>query len=181
MNALRDRCRLLPAALLLLAAGACDVDVRERGNDKEVDVRSAIGDISVRTREGGAETGLPVYPGARPLHDADEEPANADVAVATPFMGVRVAAAKFESDAAPRAIVDFYKDRMTAFGTVMECRGDVEFEGEADRPVCRQDGASAEIQLVAGEGERNHRMVAVKPRGAGSEFALVHVRVDEPD
>jgi hypothetical protein len=179
MNVVRDRTLLLAAALLSLTLSACDVDVREQGRDKDLDVRTALGDISVRTTEGGPGTGLPVYPGARLLHDEDEEPANVDIDVATSFLGMHVAAAKFESQDEPPAIVEFYKNELRAFGDVVECRGDIEFEGEPDRPVCREDRASAEIQLVTGKGRGNHRMVAVKPRGAGSEFALVRVEIDE--
>jgi hypothetical protein len=172
---------LLAAALLLSALGACDVDVRDRGRGKDVDVRSALGDISVRTTDDGPSTGLPVYPGAQPLRDADDESSNVDIAIATSYFGLNVAAAKFGSDSAPSAIVDFYREKMRPFGPVVECRGDIEFEGEPDRPVCREDKASSEIQLVAGESEKDHRMVAVKPRGAGSEFALVHVQIDDRD
>lgn len=179
MKSLRDRFCLLAAALLLLALGACDVDVRGQGREKEVDVRTALGDISVRTTEGVPGAGLPVYPGARPLRDEDEEPANVDVAIATSYFGMHLAAAKFESEATPRAIVDFYKDKMRPFGAVVECGGEIDFEGEPGKPVCREGRASSEIQLVAAESEKNHRMVAVKPRGAGSEFALVHVQIDE--
>jgi hypothetical protein len=179
MKSLRDQSPLLLAILVSVALNACDVDVRERGKEKNVDVRSAFGDISVRTTEGGPGTGLPIYPGAQPLHDEDEEPAHADVSIASPYIGLHVAAAKFESEAAPTAIVDFYKDKMKPLGAVVECRGEIDFEGEPERPVCREDTASSEIQLVAGESQNDHRMVAVKPRGAGSEFALVHVQIDE--
>jgi hypothetical protein len=166
-------------ALVALALSACDVDVHERGKDKNVDVRTALGDISVRTTEGGPDTGLPVYPGAQPLRDEDKEPENADIKLATSYVGVHVAAAKYESKDAPRAILDFYKDKMSSYGTVVECKGDIEFEGEPEQPVCKEDSASSEIQLVAGESEENHRIVAVKPRGGGSEFAVVHIQIDK--
>lgn len=165
--------------MLSLALAGCDVDVHERDGGKNVDLRSALGDVSVRTTEGGSATGLPVYPGARLLHDEDEEPASVDVSVASSYFGMQVAAAKFESDAEPRAIVDFYKDKLSAYGAVVECRGDIDFEGNPGRPVCKEEPAATEIQLVAGEREENHRRVAVKPRGTGSEFALVRVKVDE--
>jgi hypothetical protein len=179
MKAFRNRSVALALALAALALSACDVDVHERGKDKNVDVRTALGDISVRTTEGGPDTGLPVYPGAQPLRDEDEEPENADIRLATSYFGLHVAAAKYESKDAPRAILDFYKDKMSSYGTVVECKGDIEFEGEPEQPVCKEDSASSEIQLVAGESEENHRIVAVKPRGGGSEFAVVHIQIDK--
>ena len=177
MKTSRDpRWSLTVVGLLLLAA--CDVDVQEKGKDKNVDVRTPFGNISVRTSEDGPDTGLPVYPGAKALRDKDEEPESAEIDLGMSFVGLHVAAGKFESPDAPQAIVDFYRDKMSSYGAVVECRGDIDFEGEAKEPACKEDAASEEIQLVAGTGE-NHRLVAVKPRGGGSEFALVSIQVDE--
>jgi len=90
---------------------------------------------------------------------------------------VKVVAAKFEGDDDPEAIVDFYKKEMRSFGDVTECRGDLDFRGRpgSQRPVCREKPSSREIQLVAGTEER-HRIVVVKPRGRGSEFAVVYIQ-----
>ena len=87
MAAIHDRLLILAVALGSLLLAACDVDVKEHDKGKNVDVRTPVGDISVRSSEGGVETGLPVYPGARPLHDEDEEPESADVKVGTSFFG----------------------------------------------------------------------------------------------
>jgi len=180
MNVFHEQRLTLALALALgsLLLTACDVEVKEQGNGKNVDVRTAFGDISVRTGEDGPETGLPVYPGAQPLRDEDEEPAGADVKIGTSFFGLHVAGAKFESSDAPQAIVDFYKDKMSAYGTVIQCKGDVDFEGESKQPVCKEESTSSEIQLVTGT-EDSHRLVTVKPRGGGSEFAVVSIQFDE--
>lgn len=178
MNVFHDRHSVLTVALASLWLAACNVDVREEGRDKNVDIRTPFGDISVRSDERVPETGLPVYPGAQPLLDEDEERESADIKVATSFFGLHVAAAKFESSDAPPAIVDFYKDRMSAHGAVVECTGEIDFEDESKQPKCKEQPGSPEIQLVAGIGE-NHKLVAVKPRGTGSEFAVVSVQLDE--
>lgn len=168
----------LAVALASLWLTACDVDVQEHGKEKNVDVRTAFGDISVRSSEAGVETGLPVYPGAQLLRDKDEEPESAVVKMGTSFFGLHVAAAKYESNDAPQAIVDFYKEKMSTYGTVVECKGDIDFEDESKQAECKEQSASSEIQLVTGTDD-NHRLVAVKPRGAGSEFAVVSIRIGE--
>ena len=71
------------------------------------------------------------------------------------------------------SVVEFYRERMKTYGDVTECRGDVNFRN--GRPVCRAEPLSADVQLLAGTEER-HRVVSVKPRGAGSEFALVSIQ-----
>jgi hypothetical protein len=132
----------------------------------------------VRTSDKGVETGLPVYPGAKLLQGDRDESASADVNVGTSFVGVHVKAAKYESKDAPQAVADFYKSELGKFGTVVACNGDVNFEGESKQPVCKEDPGSGEIQLVTGT-EDDHRMVSVKPRGAGAEFAVVSIQIDE--
>lgn len=161
-----------------LSLSACNVDVQGEGQNKNVDVHTFFGDISVRTSDKGVETGLPVYPGATLLQGDRDESASADVNVGTSFVGVHVKAAKYESKDAPQAVADFYKNELGKFGGVVACNGDINFEGEAKQPVCKENSGSAEIQLVTGT-EDNHRMVAVKPRGAGSEFAVVAIQIDE--
>lgn len=168
----------LTMALGTLCLAACDVDVQGEGKDRNVDVRTAFGDISVHTGENGPETGLPIYPGAQPVRDDEEKPESADVNIGTSFFGVHVAAAKFESKDTPQAIVDFYKDKMSTFGPVTECKGDVDFEGEPKQPVCKEASGTREIQLVTGT-EESHRLVSVKPSGDGTEFAVVSIQIDE--
>jgi hypothetical protein len=167
------------AGVLLLAA--CDASVKDgdEGKSKDVDVRSPVGNLSVRTSEDPPETGLAMYPGARFQRDEDEDAESADVNISTPFFGLRVVAAEFESDDPPQAIVDFYSKEMKAYGDVMKCNGNVEFEGEdgVKKPVCNEK-VSREIQLVTGI-EEKHRLVAVKPRGSGSEFAVVYIDMGE--
>ena len=167
-------------ALLIasLSVSACNVDVQGEGQNKNVDVHTFFGDISVRTSDTGVETGLPVYPGAKLLQGDRDESASADVNVGTSFVGVQVKAAKYESKDAPQSVVDFYQGELGKLGTVVACNGDINFEGEPKQPVCKGGSGSSEIQLVTGT-EDNHRMVSVKPRGAGSEFAVVSIQIDE--
>ena len=160
------------AALLPLAA--CGVDVHDAERGKNVDIKSPLGDLSVRTNVQNPDTGLRVYPGAQPLREHDHE--SADVNIASKWFDVKVVAANYESDDAQDKILDFYRQEMKAFGAVTECRGDVDFHGGpgARRPVCKERPSSRDVQLVTGTEERQ-RVVSVKPRGNGSEFALVYV------
>jgi len=176
-------CRSLPAAAVLLAAAiplaACNVDVRRHdANGKaDVDVTTPVGNVSVRTNVETPDTGMAVYPGARPLRDRDE-PESADVNVGGSLFGVKVVAAKFESSDAQDRIVEFYRKDMASFGEVTECRGNVDFRRDSSgtrRPVCKEKAFEHELNLVAGTEEDQH-IVAVKPRGDGTEFSLVHVQ-----
>lgn len=166
---------LVLASTAVGLSAACGIDVHEAERGKNVDVRSPLGSVSVRTDVENPDTGLPVYPGAQPFREhGDHESAN--VSVASRWFGVKVIAAKYQSDETQDKILDFYRREMRTYGPVTECRGEVDFRGGpgARRAVCKERPSSNDVQLVTGTEERQ-RVVAVKPRGTGSEFSLVYV------
>ena len=73
-------------------------------------------------------------------------------------------------------ILECYLRQTDTYGSVTECRGNVDFRGGPGRTrmVCKEQSSSDEVQLAAGT-EGRQRVVAVKPRGNGSEFSLVYV------
>ena len=152
---------LVFAASALVPAIGCGVDVHEAEPGKSVDIKSPLGDVSVRTDVKNLDTGLPVYPGAQPLREhGDHESAN--VNVASRWFGVKVIAAKYESDDAQDRILEFYRREMKTYGTVTECRGDVDFRGGpgARRVVCKEQPSSR--RRAAGD---RHRGSPARGRG----------------
>lgn len=178
----RSRRTLLAAAALVAAAiplVACNVDVRKHEADgkADVDIATPVGSVSVRTNVATPDTGLAVYPGARPLRDEDE-PESADVNVGNSLFGVKVMAAKFESSDDQERIIEFYRNELKSYGEVTECRGNVNFRGSKGnrRAVCKEKPFERDLQLVAGT-EGDQHIVSVKPRSTGTEFALVAVQL----
>src|SRR5688572_7661860 len=115
---------LVCSALLPLAA--CGVDVHEAEHGKKVDIRSPFGSVNVRTDVENPDTGLPVYPGAQRLRTTDDHE-SADVNISSPWFGVKVVAATYESADTQGKVLDFYREEMKkTYGPVTECRGDVD-------------------------------------------------------
>jgi hypothetical protein len=165
----------LVAALVPLSA--CSVDVREDvagGERKAVDIRTPVGAMSVRTGVDTPATGLAVYPGATPLRDGDG-PQNADVTIGSGRFGLKVIATKFQTADGANAVLGHYRNAMRAYGDVVECRGEIDFEGRPERPVCNRRLFSREMQLAVSR-EGGHRVVAVKPGAHGSEFSVVYIQ-----
>src|SRR5262245_19644532 len=167
---------LTPAALLMavLPLAACSIDVQKHdsGRRADVDIRTPTGTLAVRTSVPAGGTGLAVYPNASPArgHGRDE---SADVDIDTAWFGLKVVAAKFESDDDPAKVVAFYRDEMARYAPYIECRGHVRWRHN-DRPTC-DDGSSRAVELAAGVQNRQ-RIVVVKPQhDGGTEFALVYV------
>jgi len=168
---------LLLASLVVLPLAACEIRVQRDADDHptDVDIETPLGDVSVRSDTIPSDVGLPVYPGARPVVDGPDHD-NANVSIDSPFGDVRVAALKFESDAAPEAIAEYYRRVMETYGAVTVCRGEIDFDdgGSGRAPRCKGRRGRG-IQVAVGT-EGNFRLTAVKPRGVGSEFAVVYVR-----
>lgn len=158
----------------VLASG-CSVQVSE--GDKKVDVRTPLADLKVHTDVDPSETGLELYPGARPLRDRKDEPQSAHVNIASSLFGVKVIAASFETDDSPEKVLAFYREQMAPYGDVTECRGNIDFKKAARGGIeCKAGGRrESEVQLGVGDDGR-HRIVAVKPKGSVTEFAVVYVQ-----
>lgn len=174
-------------ALSLLCAlwlSGCSIHTSKSGDnkDKDVDIRSPFGSISVH--EGGVDAkdlGLPAYPGARPTKgDGDSD--NANVNISGPMFGVKVVVQKFETDDSPSKVLDFYQKPLAKYGKVIQCSGEYHrnyHHHGKDAPVsCDSSDSGSDKELKVGTEEDQH-IVAVKPRGNGSEFTLVYVRTKE--
>lgn len=148
--------KLLTAALLAsVAVTGCSIDV-----DKRVDARDA---------------GLPAYPGARLMRDGNGTE-GARVNINSSWFGVHVVAAKYMTGDEPEAVLSFYRQALASYGTVTECRGNVDFKRRGPA-ICHADTSSKEVQLITGV-KNDQRIVAVKPHGRDTEFAIVHVQTE---
>src|SRR3954471_1938210 len=114
----------IAAALLLVIGGCMHISETEKDGKKKVDIASPFGSLKVRTEIDAKETGMPLYPGARPRHDSDDKHSSANVDIASSFLGLKVVAASFESDDPPEKVLDFYRDKLKTFGNVLECKGE---------------------------------------------------------
>ena len=177
--------RDLTLALALLAALALPVFAQQSDSqDKPFDVRSSLGDMHVGKDADAEKQGLPLYPGARPKHEKDNDPLN--FGILTESFGMKLMIAKYESDDSPARIIDFYRGKLKKYGKVLECHtqkhgGDVEVhEGDKDSKDSKElkcDENSGPVTELKVGTEDNEHIVAVEPRDAskGSSFALVYV------
>lgn len=178
---------LTVAALAVGILAGCSVTTHEKDNGKkdDVDIRTPFGSLSVR--EGNTDvkdTGLSLYPGARPRKDSGRGDRNANVNISSSLFGVKVVALKFESDDAPDKVLAFYRKEMGKYGKVVDCTGSFNmnfhhYDKDAEVACDGHDsGHDYKEELKVGT-ENNQRIMAIKPMGNGSEFALVYVRAWE--
>ena len=183
---------LTPAALLaaLIVVPGCSINVKDKDKNGEgrVDIKTPMGDIHVNEQPDIRETGLSLYAGAKPApKDNGEDKKSANVNISGMGFTLKVVAAEFQSEDAPDKIISYYNKELQRFGKPIECRGrwtggDVNAElhnkdkDKGSKPVsCRDNGRGDSVELKVGT-EENQHIVAVKPDGKGTRFALVYVR-----
>ena len=184
----------LTSAVLLssiVVLPACSINVKDKNKEGEqrVDIKTPMGDIHVNSQPDIRDTGLSLYGGARPAaKDSSEDKKSANVNISAMGFALRVVAAEFQSDDAPEKIIAYYDKELRRFGKPIQCHGhwtggDVDTDinsrdkgRESAKPVsCRDNGHGESVELKVGT-EDNQHIVAVKPDGKGSRFALVYVR-----
>jgi hypothetical protein len=184
--------RIAPAALLaaLIVLPACSVNVKDKDKNGEghVDIKTPMGDIHVNEQPDIRETGLPLYAGAKPApKENGDDKKSANVNISGMGFSLKVVAAEFQSEDSPDKLIAFYSKELQRFGKPIECHGrwtggDVDADmhkgndKDGSKPVaCRQSEGGDSVELKVGT-EDNQHIVAVKPDGKGSKFALVYVR-----
>jgi hypothetical protein len=178
------------AALLLLAGCSVNVEKEANGQDKQVDVKSLLGDVHVSKQADVADVGLAVYPGARlKEEDSERSDKSANVNISGFGFGIKVIALEYESDDTPAKVLSFYRDQLKKYGNVLECHtskgdwnvnmGSHESKNGSNELTCKGSGGN-DIELKVGKQDDQH-IVAVQPEGKGSSFSLVYVRTHGKD
>jgi hypothetical protein len=172
------------AALCLLPA--CSINANDKHNgDAHVDIKSPLGDLHVSEQADIRDAGLTLYPGAKPApKDSGDDKKSANVNLSLPGFSLKVVAAEFVSGDAPDKVIAYYDKELQKYGKPIQCHGawsggNVETshgKEEGSKPVsCGNGGSGDSVELKVGT-EGNQHLVAVKPNGQGTRFALVYVR-----
>ncbi len=175
----------LLAALCVLPA--CSINANDKGKDgeKQVDIKSPMGDLHVSEQADIRDAGLTLYPGAKPAPKEDsDDKKSANVNLSIPGFSLKVVAAEFTAGDAPDKVIAYYDKELQKYGKPIQCRGgwngghaNYDNKDEMSRPVsCGNDGNSDAVELKVGT-EGNQHIVSVKPNNPGSRFALVYVRM----
>ena len=178
------------AALLGVAACSVNVKKEDNGQDKQVDVKTLLGNVHVSKKADVSDIGLAVYPGARLREkDSDGSDKSANVNISGFGFGIKVIALEYESDDTPATVLSFYKDQLKKYGNVLECRtsdlnldmkmGSHGSNNGSNELTCEGDSGK-NVELKVGKKDDQH-IVAVKPEGKGSTFSLVYVRTHGKD
>lgn len=171
---------------VFLVLAGCSINVKKNGEgeDKNVDIKTPFTDIHVEKNADVRDTGLAVYPGARPTPKTGNDESSANVDLSAFGYGLKVVVLKYESDDDPNKLQKFYEGELKKYGSVLQCHSShLGHDYGGGRPhdpsgqlKCTGDNTGNIIELKAGT-ENNQHIVSIEPQGKGSDFALVYVRV----
>ena len=179
-------CTLLAFAFCAPLLAGCHVRTHHTdGNDKNVDIGTPFGSVHVKSDHdaSGADTGLPVYPGAVADSGDGNDGDSADVNVSFGSFHLSVKTASYLSTDSPAAITSFYRKQMAKYGDVVECNGTAPL-GQPTRTAqgltCDDQhrgyqvniGEQGKTRLIAGSPQHQH-LALFEPKGSSTHIALI--------
>jgi len=133
------------------------------------------------------DVGLPIYPGARPRKEKEDDSTSAKFGLWGSSFAFKLAVLKLQSSDSPEKVAAFYKKALARYGTVLDCSvassqsGDSEENAPSKKLTCKDDKPKpGEIELKAGTKEKQH-VVGIEPNGNGTVFELVYVESPDSD
>ena len=169
---------VLLATLALMPA--CSVNVKDKGGDgnSKVDISTPVGGIHVDENADARDTGLAVYPGARPKPKTDDgDKKSANVNMSAFGYGLKVVALEYLSDDPPDKIIAYYQEQLKKYGHVLQCHSNsIKADHDGAKLKCDSDDSGNKVELKAGTDDNQH-IVSVEPEGKGSDFAIVWLRL----
>ncbi len=124
MNGMRKAAALVAGLALAAGLAGCMIHTEKDANGKEknVQVETPFGGIHVNTDQTTAsDLGLPVYPGATPVRDKDNNK-SADVHLGFGEWQLRVRAVSYETPDSEEKVTAFYKKALGRYGDVITCK-----------------------------------------------------------
>lgn len=177
--------KLRVAAIAGLCAMLC-VPIALRAQEKPEKGDQGAG-IYFNAEAGAKDVGLPIYPGARPHKDKDDEKPSAKFGLWGSSFAFKLAVLKLESSDSPQKVAAFYKKALAKYGTVLDCgaatsQGADNGEDQSSKKLtCEADKPDpGKMTFKAGTKEKQH-VVGIEPNGNGSLFQLVYVESPDSD
>ena len=135
--------------------------------------------LSASKEASAKDIGLPLYPGAKPHKDNNDDSSAVQLGFSGGDSGFHLAVAKFESADAPDKVAAFYRQALAKYGKVLDCSASAKPANGEDAPkgqlTCGDDrGKPGEFVYKVGTREKQH-VVGVQPDGNHSLFQLVYL------
>ncbi|HEV6968934.1 hypothetical protein [Roseateles sp.] len=164
---MHKRLGLIGLALTLATSAAL------AGDDREF----SLG-LQGNARTEPADVGLPVYAGAVPYRESEDDKSAVSLGAWAGGFGLQLHALKYRSAASPERVAAFYVKAMGRYGEVLDCRDPaarVKPPKGSDKLSCEASAPKpGEYEYRVGTA-RSFRVVSVRAEGEGSRFDMARV------
>jgi hypothetical protein len=186
------RLKFICAAVCVLALAGCSISSNKNNGNDNVRIATPFGGLHVQSNETTAtDVGLPVYPGATPFKDKDDQ--SADVSMNFGGFHLKVLAASYQSPDSADKIFAFYRPALAKYGDVLECQNN----HPVGQPTVTSSGLTCDdhdnvgkhhgIQMNGINSDGNHqlragsphsfRLVEVENQGGSQKIGLVYLEL----
>lgn len=130
-------------------------------------------------RTEATDVGLPVYAGATPFQENDDDKAAVTLGAWAGKFGLRVNAMKFHTTASTERVAAFYAKALGRYGEVLDCRDPANRikppKDQADKLSCESSAPKpGEFEYRVGSARHFH-VVSVKREGDGARFDMASI------
>ena len=176
----------LRAAAFAALCGILCVPLTLRAQEKPEKGDQGAG-IYFNAEASSKDVGLPIYPGARPHKDKDDDKPSAKFGLWGSSFAFKLAVVKLESNDSPQKVAAFYKKALAKYGAVLDCAAassessDKDENKSSKQLSCEDDKPDpGHMTFKSGTKEKQH-LVGIQPNGNGSLFQLVYVESPDTD
>lgn len=131
-------------------------------------------------RTEAADVGLPVYAGAVPYTDGDNDKAAVTLGAWAGRFGLHLDAIKFRTSASADRVAAFYAKAMARYGDVLDCRDPaarVKPPKDSDKLSCESSEPKAGDYEYRVGTARAFRVVSIKRDGTGARFDMARLEL----
>jgi len=163
----------------ILAVLACTLACAAAGASEDRDGFSA--GLSVQPRASATDIGLPVYPGATPERERDDDSDGATISLWGGPFGMDLRVVKLRSADSADTVSRFYRDALERQGRLVDCSRDAPPEAPAPAASgtkllrCGSDRGKPGGHLYKLGVPGGVRIVAIEPADGGSRIQLVRL------
>ncbi len=180
---------MLSAAMICVAVSGCRIEANKGKEGKDVDFATPLGGMSIKTNKSASTKGLGIteYPGSVALEGKnDDDKANVDMHFGD--FHLKIQTAKFSTKDSQETVLNFYRNDLAQYGTVIECQHDRTVgtpamtgqgltcdDKDKDKHSSVHTSGSSHgdgLELKAGSKRRQH-IAAVEEKNGHTEITLV--------
>lgn len=135
--------------------------------------------IEIKGSASAADVGLPLYPGAQPYVDKDDDKSSVTMGLWGGGFGFRLVVTKYTSADSMDKLSAFYRDALGKYGPVLDCSLGQPAGGrkEGKQLGCEKDRPDKGGQLYKAGLPENYRLVALQQVGKSVHFQLVRIEL----